>query len=175
MAEKEKKKNVLVPILIIVLIVVVAAAAVVIIKLLGKENGGESGPNYTSENGIGYEINAQVYTSGDIAYSQPEGVAVRFKTVATSSDGTNFACEIGNSTANKLDMYIDLYDDIAMETENEIYLSGLLRPGEQITSFKTSRQMPKGSYDIVLVVTLVEDDHKTIHAQSSVALTLIVD
>lgn len=174
MAEKEKKKNVLVPILIIVLVLVIAAAAVIIVKLLGREDESTS-LNWTSENGIGYEVNAKVYTSGDIAYSQPEGVAIRFKTVATSDNGTDFACEIGNSTANMLDMYIDIYDDIAMEPENEIYLSGLMRPGEQITSFKTNRQMPKGSYDVVLVTTLVEEDHKTIHAQSSVALTLIVN
>lgn len=172
MAEKEKKKNVLVPILIVVLIVVIVAAAVIVLKLLNKEDDTTS-LNYTSENGIGYELNATVLTSGDVAVSQPEGVAIRFKPAASSTDGENFACEIANSYANKLDMYIDIYLDASYE--DEIYLSGLMRPGEGITSFKTNRVMSKGTYDVVLVATTVEDDHKTLRGQTSVALTLIVE
>lgn len=173
MAEKEKKKNVFVPILIIILVVVIAAAAVVILKLLNKDGDTESGLNYTSENGIGYEMNAVILTSGDIAVSQPDGVALRFNPIARSTDGENFTCEIANSLANKLDIYLDIYFDA--NYEDEIYLSGLLRPGEGITSFKTKRVMPKGTYDVVLVPTTVEDDHKTITGQSSVYLTLIVE
>lgn len=170
MAEKEKKRNVLVPILLIVLILIVAAAAVVIIKLLNKE---DDEPK-TSGNwiGIGYEQNATILTSGEIAYSQPEGIAVRFNPLAVSGDGENFECEIANSYGNTLDMYLDIYVDLV--DKEEIYLSGLLRPGEGITHFKTNRVMPKGTYDVVLVLTLVEDDHKTIHSQSNVALTLYV-
>ncbi|MDE6728057.1 MAG: hypothetical protein K2J80_09000 [Oscillospiraceae bacterium] len=173
MAESEKKKNVLVPILIIILIVVVVAGGVVILKLLNKEEGDERSLNYTSGNGIGYEMNAVVLTSGDIAVSQPDGVAIKFKPIAKSEDGVNFSCEIANSLANKLDIYIDIYLDASYE--DEIYLSGLLRPGEGITSFKTNRKMSSGTYDVVLVPTTVEDDHKTIAAQSAVYLTLVVD
>lgn len=173
MAKSEKKKNVLVPILIIILIVVIVAAAVVILKLLNKEEGDERSLNYTSENGIGYELNATVLTSGDVALSQPDGVGVSFYTAAKSTDGINFECEIGNSLANKLDMYIDIYLDASYE--DEIYLSGLLRPGEGIKSFKSKFQLAPGAYDVVLVLTLVEDDHKTINGQSAVSLTMIVE
>lgn len=172
MAEKKKNKA-LVPILIVILIVVIAAAAVIIIKLLNKEDDGGNSLNYTSEAGIGYELNATVLTSGDIAVSQPDGVAIRFVPMARSEDGENFVCEIANSYANALDMYIDIYLDA--NYEEEIYLSGLMRPGEGITSFKTNRVMSKGTYDVVLVATTVEDDHKTLVGQSAVALTLVVE
>ena len=173
MAENEKKKNkALVPILLIILIVVIVAAAVVIIKLLTKE---DDKPDTASGNwiGIGYEQNATILTSGEIAFSQPEGIGIRFNPLATSADGENFNCEIANSYANTLDMYIDIYTDGTYE--EEIYISGLMRPGEGITYFKTNRVMSKGTYDVVLVLTLVEDDHKTIHSQSNVALTLYVE
>lgn len=173
MAEEKKKNKALVPILIIVLVLVIVAAGVVILKLLNKEDESANSLNYTSENGIGYELNAVVLTSGDIAVSQPDGVAIRFKPIARSADGENFSCEIANSFANKLDIYIDIYTDASYE--DEIYLSGLLRPGEGITSFKTNRKMSSGTYDVVLVPTTVEDDHKTIAAQSAVYLTLVVD
>lgn len=172
MAENEKKKNkALVPILLIILIVVIVAVGIIVIKLLTKEDDKPT----TSGNwiGIGYEQNATILTSGEIAYSQPEGIAVRFNPLAVSADGENFECEIANSYGNTLDMYLDIYVDLVdME---EIYLSGLMRPGEGITHFKTNRVMPKGTYDVVLVLTLVEDDHQTIHSQSNVALTLYVE
>lgn len=177
MAESEKKKSKLVPILIIILIVVIAAATFVIVKLLDKQNGGESGLNYTSENGIGYEINAQVLTSDvEFATSQGDGIAVKYKPSAISSDGYEFDCSIGNSNGNKLDMYLAIYEsDQDLNEQEPVYLSGLLRPGEGITHFKTNRKMPSGSYDVVLAFTLVEDDHKTLHGQSLVYLTFRVD
>ncbi len=170
MAEKNKS-NKLVSILIILIALLVVGAGVVIALLVTGRNDETSSENSTSQGGIiGYEVNASVITSGDVAFSQPEGVAVRFKPVASSTDGINFECEIGNSLANTLDMYIDMYTS---EGE-QIYISGLMKPGEGITSFKTNQQMPQGSYDVTLVLTLVEDDHSTLHAQSMVALTLMV-
>lgn len=174
MAEKNKSK--LAPILIILMLALLIAAGVIIALLIsGKDSGNsdDSSLNFTPGSGIGYEINASVITSGDIAFSQPEGVAVRFKPLAISNDGINFDCEIGNSLANKLDMYIDIYSDVA--ATDQLYISGLMRPGEGITSFKARHEMPKGNYDVVLVLTLVEDDHSTLHAQSIVALTLNVE
>lgn len=172
MAEKSKSNKSLIVIVIILLVLLLAAAGVVIV-LLAKGEPGTPSTTFTSEYGIGYELNAEVITSGDVAFSQPDGVAVRFNTAARSSDGYNFTCEIANSRANTLDMYIDIYWDASYE--DELYLSGLMRPGEGITTFKTNRQIPSGTYDVVLVPTLMEDDHKTIHAQSAVALTLVVE
>lgn len=171
MAEKEKKENVLVPILIIVLVVIIAAATVIILKLLNKEGDGGNSLNYTSENGIGFEGTAVVLTSGEAAVEQPAGVGVTMSTTATSTDGINFNCKIGNPLANKYDMYVAIYNDLA---EEPIYLSGLFSPGQGITSFKTNTKVPSGIYDVVLCLTLVEEDHKTLARQSNVSLHLIV-
>ena len=175
MAE-EKKKNKFVPILITILSLIIVAAGVIILLLLKKQ--GESGNslNYTSENGIGYEINATVITSDvEFATSQGDGIAVKYKPSAISSDGWEFDCEMGNSTGNKLDMYLAIYEsDQDLTSQEPIYLSGLLKPGEGITHFKTNRKMPSGSYDVVLAFTLVEDDHQTLHGQSLVYLTFRV-
>lgn len=171
MAEKSKS-NKLVVIVIILLVLLLAAAGVVVV-LLAKGDENTSSLDYTSTDGIGYEINAVVITSGDVAVSQPEGVGIRFNTAARSSDGWTFTCEIGNSTANQKDIYIDIYWDDSFE--DELYLSGLMRPGQGITSFKTNRQIPSGVHEVVLVPTLVEDDHKTLIGQSAVVLTLFVD
>ena len=173
MAEKQKSNKLIV--VVIILMVILLAAAGVIIVMLAKGGDNTSSEIYNSETGFGYELNAEVLTSGDKAFSQTEGVAIKFKTVARSADGINFSCQIGNSTANALDMYIDIYENTDFSEEGRIYVSGLMRPGEGITSFKALKQMPSGNYDVVLIPTLIEDDHKTIHAQSSVALTLMVD
>lgn len=172
MAEKSKSNKSLIVIVIILLVLLLAAAGVVIVILANGESGTPS-TTFTSENGIGYELNATVLTSGEIAFSQPEGVAIKFNTAAKSTDGYNFTCKIGNSLANTLDMYVDIYWDASYE--DELYLSGLMRPGEGITTFKSNREIPKGTHEVVLVPTLMEDDHKTIHAQSAVALYLIVE
>lgn len=173
----EKKKNALVPILIILVVVLLAAAGVIITLLVTGKEETPSGPKYTSEFGIGYEINASVITSDvEPTSSQGRGVAVRYRQSADSTNGWDFNCEIGNSTANALDMYLALYEageDIY--SQEPVYVSGLLRPGEGITHFKTNREMPKGSYDVVAAFTLVEDDHKTLYAQSLVYLTFRVE
>ena len=172
MAE-EKKSNKLILIVIILMVILLVAAGVIIALLVTGGNNETSSEIYNSETGFGYEVTASLITSGEIAFSQPEGVAVRFSPYASSTDGLNFKCEIGNSLANTLDMYIEIYAD--MQAQDKVYGSGLMRPGEGITSFKALHEMPKGSYDVVLVLTLVEDDHKTIHNQSTVALILSVD
>lgn len=172
MAEKSKS-NKLVVIVIILLVLILAAAGVVIVMLAKGGNDDTPSQGFTSETGIGYEMNAEVITTGDVAVSQPEGIGIRYNTLAQSSDGWNFTCEIGNSTANAKDIYIDIYWDDSYE--EELYLSGLLRPGQGIKSFKTSRQIPSGYHDVVLVPTLVEDDHKTLLGQSAVVLTLFVE
>lgn len=99
-------------------------------------------------------------------------IPVSFAADATSSDGVNFDCEIGNPPGAKHYMYLDIYSDTTLE--EEVYLSGLLKPGTGITSFTTSRAFPKGDTEAVLVFTTVQDDMQTLIAQTMVVLTLKV-
>lgn len=170
--EEKKKNKLLVPILITVLALIIVAAGVVILLLLKKQGEGGNSLNYTSENGIGYEGNAVVLTSGEAAIEQPEGIAITMQPIATSSDGINFECVIGNPLYNKYDMYVALYDED--NDEEPLYLSGLIRPGEGLTMFSLKNALTPGNHEMVLVLTLVEEDHKTLIRQSDVFLTLRV-
>lgn len=170
MAEKSKS-NKLVVIVIILLVLILAAAGVVIV-MLAKGGDDTSSPGFTFEYGIGFEGNAVVLTSGEAAVTQPDGLGITLQPVATSSDGINFSCKIGNPLSNKYDMYVALYEDF--DSEDPIYLSGLFHPGEGLTTFNTNTKVPSGNYETILVITLVEEDHKTLVRQSNVFLNLVV-
>lgn len=171
MAEKQKSNKLIVVVIILMVVLLGAAGVIITLLVMGGDN--TSSVIYDSETGFHYDVTASILTSGEVAVSQPDAVNVRFNPLATSNDGVNFRCEIGNSLANSLDMMVYIYFD--MVDQEHIYTSGLMRPGEGITTFTADHKIPSGSYDVVLLPTLVEDDHKTIHSQSSVYLTLVVE
>lgn len=100
-------------------------------------------------------------------------MALMYQNEARSSDGTNFSCYIGNSTANEYDMYANIYLD--EELTEQILLTGLIPPGSGIQEFESEIPLRPGTYDTVLVLTQVEKDHSTFHAQLMVTLTLVVE
>lgn len=87
-------------------------------------------------------------------------ISLTHNAVAVSSDGENFDCYIENSTDNQYDMYINIYKDAT--GEEQVLLTGLIPPGSGINKFKSEVKLDKGVYDALLVITQVEDDHKTI-------------
>lgn len=100
-------------------------------------------------------------------------MALKYQAEARSSDGTHFSCYIGNSEANEYDMYANIYLD--EEFTQQVLLTGLIPPGSGIQEFDSEIPLSPGTYDTVLVLTQVEDDHSTFHAQLMVALTLVVE
>lgn len=95
-----------------------------------------------------------------------------FQNQAISEDGKTFTCYIANSEYNTYDMFIALYTDLS---EDPIYLSGLMRPGEAFREITLDKALDKGTHDVSLVLTQVEDDHATIHGQSVVVLEMQVN
>lgn len=178
MAEEKKSSNKKIIIILIIVIVLLVAGGVTFFILNGKKPA-ESGT--TSGKQIPLEVNAGVldpdkmkeWNESALKEMEDNQIPVAFSPTATSSDGENFSCEIGNPPGAKYLMYLDMYADTSLE--EQVYLSGLLEPGQGITSFKTSKTFPKGETDIVLVLTTVQDDHQTIVAQTMVALTLVVE
>lgn len=177
MTEGKKSSNkTVVIILIIVIILLLAGGAVFFILNANKSPESES----TGGKQIPLEISAGVLSPDQLknwneqALKEAEDnqIPVIYTPTATSTDGVNFECEIGNPTGAKYYMYLDLYSDTSLE--EEIYLSGLIEPGKGITSFSTSKTFPKGETDTVLVLTTVREDQKTIVAQTMVVLTLQV-
>lgn len=109
----------------------------------------------------------------DSLYEQvKEGhMVLEMKTMATSTDGTNFTCTLANAKENKYDMFMALYLD---ETQEEIYRSGLIPLGGKIEEFTTTKELVSGTHEATLVFNQVEEDKETIHAQVNVGLQLIV-
>ncbi len=101
-----------------------------------------------------------------------QNMVVSYQGEAFSEDGENFSCYIANSDANPLDMYIGIYQGEDMS--EQLFLSGLMRPGEAFEEIKLDKKLEKGSHDCYLTMTQVEDDHATVHGQVVLGITLTV-
>ena len=179
MAEEKKKssnKTVIILLLIVILLLLIGGGVFLFLNM----NKPAENDNNTGGKQIPLEINAGVvnpdkvkeWNEQAIKEMQDNEIPMIFSPTATSTDGVNFECEIGNPPGAKYYMYLDLYSDTSLE--EEVYLSGLLEPGKGVTSFSTSKTFPKGETDAVLVLTTVRDDQKTLVAQTMVYLTLQV-
>ncbi len=174
--KKSSNKTVIIILIIIILLLLAGGATFFILNANNKPSESEE----TGGKQIPLEISAGVLSPDQLKNWNEEAlkeaednqIPVIYTPTATSTDGVNFECEIGNPKGAKYYMYLDMYSDSSLE--EEIYLSGLLEPGKGITSFSTSKTFPKGETDTVLVLTTVQEDQKTIVAQTMVYLTLQV-
>lgn len=127
---------------------------------------------------IGYESGtvasdeAELQKFADHMKNEDGKVSLEYKNAASSSDGKKFNCYIANSMNNKYDMYLGIYSDSTCE--EELYLSKLLKPGTGIEEFECNKKLSPGNYSVILVFTLVGEDHKTIKSQTPIAYTLNV-
>lgn len=175
----EKSSKNLIIILLLVIILLLIAGGIILFFFLNQED--EADAQLPDNGGLVQYDNAAVALDADSLKSQykdalkaAEGtMALKYQNEARSSDGTNFSCYIGNSEANEYDMYANIYLDTAL-TE-QVLLTGLIPPGSGIMEFESEIPLEPGTYDTVLVLTQVEDDHSTFHAQLMVALTLVVE
>lgn len=184
MDNNAKKENSINPLIILLLVIILLLIAVVVAVLLrGKtDNTNTAEVPFTTEApfSLSYDNGAVVIDQDEFEkrvsemYKQAEEgyIDLTFQAEAFSSDGENFTCKIANAETNNYDMYIDIYKDDAC-TE-QLYISGLLAPGTEIKQFKSKQKLALGDYEALLVLTQIEDDHKTIHSQTSVYLTLHV-
>ena len=99
-------------------------------------------------------------------------IALEYRNEATSDDGETFQCYIANALANSYDMYIDVYEDKALS--NEIFLSGLFRPGEAFREIKLNQKLDPGTHQVYVAFTQVNEDLETIHGQVLVTMDFIV-
>lgn len=101
-----------------------------------------------------------------------QSMVVSYKGDAFSEDGKTVSCYIANSDANPLDMYIGIYK--GDELEDQLFLSGLMRPGQAYEEIELEKTLPKGDHECTLLMTQVEDDHATIHGQVALGITIHV-
>lgn len=186
MAENTQQKNNknLIAVIIIVAALVIAGLVTVIVLLLGnKEPEAPVNPieNNLANGQIQYQQQGVIVLDEDElqkAYDEAvqktkEGyITLSFNNYAESDDGKEFKCYIGNAAENTYDAYFDMYLDRTLS--QRILLTGLIPPGSGIDTFTSEVELDPGTYEAVLVLTQVEDDHSTIHMQTSVQINLVV-
>lgn len=186
MAENAQKNNkTLIIVIIVVAALVIAGLVIVIVLLLGGKDEVPPPVNSVENN----------FTNGQIQYQQQgvialdaenlqaafdeavqktkEGyITLSFNNYAESDDGKEFKCYLGNAAENTYDAYFDMYLDSSLS--QRVLLTGLIPPGSGIDTFTSEVDLDPGTYEAVLVLTQVEDDHSTIHMQTSVQINLVV-
>jgi len=175
--QDNKSSKKLLIILIIIIVLLLAAVGVVLALFLGKEKPED---NQTSDNGGIIQYEGGVVNFDDIQEKYDEAqrkanegsVGVSYVPSAVSEDGVHFTCDIDNPVSNARDMYLNIYTDTTYE--EQILLTGLIPPGSGIREFESEIPLDPGTYETVLVMTLVEDDHSTLHSQTQVVYRLTV-
>lgn len=131
---------------------------------------------------IGYQEGTTVLTDEDVERQRAAlddentDVIVSYKNQAVSKDGVNFKCYFANPSANNLDMYFvvaEMNEDGSIG--EEIYVSGLVRPGNLLEHMELTKTLPKGTYQAYLAMTQVEEDMETIHGQNTFVIQLVVE
>lgn len=179
MEEKKKNNKKILIIALVALIIILIAVVACLVFAKGSDPASQNASESSSK--IGYEANVVVSdrkglqdTVDEMVKKAEEGnIALEFQNEAFSDDGKNFTCYIANSVKNNYDMFLALYEDSAYS--KQMFLTGLIPTGSAIDHFALDETLEKGTYNMVLVLTQVEDDHETLHAQVSVTLTLTVN
>jgi hypothetical protein len=106
--------------------------------------------------------------------SQEPGIALEYKSVAYSTNGTDFSCYLANAADNQYDMFIAIYADDALT--DEVFLSGLLRPGTAFDHITLSHALPLGQTHCTVAFTQIEvvDGEQTIHDQALIGVEFYV-
>ncbi len=157
-------KKVIVVAAVIVAVVIVAAIAAVVWFTRGSDDGK-----------IGYATEATVMLDQDslqaamdkaMENAKDGNISLLYKNNAYSEDGVNFNCYIVNSAQNSYDMFIAIFADAALE--DQLFLSGLVRPGEGFESIELDRTLELGDHIVYVALTQVkdnEDGEQVIHNQ----------
>ncbi len=181
MAEETKtannQKRVII-LLVIVIIVLVAAGGALAFHFLNQEQPTEDGGDapelgYAEGATVVRDENALQKALDDMAAKVAKGsMVLEYDADAYSVNGKDFKCYLANAPENTYDMYFDMYN--GSNIDEQLFLSGLLKPGQALDKIELKTDLPDGDHSVVLFFTTVEDDHKTLHSQISVTMTLHV-
>ena len=175
--EKKKKKKFLIIIIFIMAAVILLLGGAVVMLLMGDSEKIPDQPTHIENGKLQYDEGAFAFDQNELQNKVDEMfqkveegyISISHKNQAVSNDGEYFECYIQNGIENKYDMFINIYKDNS--AEEQLLLTGLIRPGEGIDHFKSEIKLKPGQYEALLVITQVEDDHETLHG-SQLFLTL---
>ncbi len=148
-----------VAIVVLILVLLVAAAGFIYFSFFREQP--EEEPK-----GVGYAMDAGVVLTqeeldaamANAAANDAGMVALSYKNGAYSSDGENFECYVVNSASNQYDMFLAMYTDVQLT--DQVFLSGLLKPGSGYDKLKLSHKLEKGTHTIYVMVTQVDRDEE---------------
>lgn len=105
-----------------------------------------------------------------VKQASKDTMSLNYRNDAYSADGKTFSCYIGNSKMNVEDLFITIYADAACT--DELYLSGLLRPGTALETVELNRKFDVGDYTFYVPFTQVQlvDGEQTIIGQAVVTM-----
>lgn len=178
---KKEKENKKVAIIAVIALAIIIALVVVIIVLLNREDTPlEDLGDKAQAMGVHYEPGVIGLNQDDLQAAFDKAVekvkdgyvTLAFENKAESDNGKDFTCYLGNSEENTYDLFFSIYMDSTFS--QQILLTGLVPPGKGINKFTSDIDLDPGTYEAVLVLSQVEDDHITLHSQTNVQLTLIV-
>jgi len=104
-----------------------------------------------------------------------DGVGVEYRVAAYSEDGINFDCYIGNPADSPRDKFIAIYGDATLT--DELFVSGLIRPGEIFQKVTLNRQLEEGPHQLFVAFNDVEEDEEgeqTLWGQTVMVVTFNV-
>lgn len=129
----------------------------------------EDGPKLTYAEGVTVVDDPGELQAAVDAMRAAEGtIVLEYQNDAFSEDGTTFACYIANAVENPKDMFINIYADA--ELTEELYLSGLVRPGSAFREITLEKTLPSGDTTAYVAFTQVEEDLETIAGQVFVTM-----
>ena len=172
MEEKPQSKSNQKWIIILLLLLLIVVMGGVLAVVLNRDGGQDISDDATPK--IGYadatvamdEATLQAAMDEEMRKAAEGNVALRYKNNAYSDDGVTFKCYIANSSVNLYDMFLTIYADAEMT--DQVYLSGLVRPGNGFEEITLDHALPSGTTTVYVAVTLVdteEDGTQAIKAQ----------
>lgn len=153
-------------IIIVGAVVIAILLVVVLILVLWRAQGGTVEDGSTPK--ISYASDAKVMLDQDslqaamdeaMENARNSNVGLRYKNNAYSSDGVNFECFIVNSSSNIYDMFLTIYADA--ELSDQIFLSGLVRPGSGFEEITLDHALEAGDHTVYVALTQVDTDGET--------------
>ena len=165
-APAENKKGLSNKVIIIAAAVIIALLMAVVVLLLTRPAPTDIGDEGVPK--IGYATEATVLLDQDslqaamdeaMANAKDGNIGLYYQNDATSNDGTNFDCFIGNSSSNVYDMFLTIYADA--ELTDQIFLSGLVPPGSGFESITLDHALDPGVHTVYVALTQVDTDEET--------------
>lgn len=152
--------------IIILLLLLLTLLGVVLAVVIFRGNSENISDNATPL--IGYATDAKVFLDQDslqaamdeaMANAKDGNIGLYYQNDATSNDGINFDCFIGNSSANAYDMFLTIFADAEMT--DQIFLSQLVPPGSGFEQVTLEHALDPGVHRVYVALTQVETNEET--------------